>query len=67
MAVPRVPVWRGLGVDRFAAIANGERRTLWGMQTAEAAKNLVKACIGRRGWNLLRAPLMRLRYAEPES
>ena len=29
LAMPRVPAWRGLGVEGFAAIVNAERRALW--------------------------------------
>jgi peptidoglycan/xylan/chitin deacetylase (PgdA/CDA1 family) len=62
LAIPRVRVSLGMPVERFMAILNGEPRALWAPQAIEAAKNAVKACIGRRGWNRLRSPLLRLRY-----
>jgi hypothetical protein len=49
-------------IERFMAILDGAPRALWGLQAAEAAKNAVKACVGRRGWNRLRTPFLRLRY-----
>jgi peptidoglycan/xylan/chitin deacetylase (PgdA/CDA1 family) len=67
LAMPRIPAWRDLGIDRFAAILNGERGALSRMQVTEAGKNVVKSFLGRRGWNRLRAPLLKLRYSERES
>jgi hypothetical protein len=64
LAVPRVRAYRGMPVEQFAAIVNAEARALWPLQTIEAAKDVVKACLGRRGWARLRAPLLRLRYPE---
>jgi len=62
LAMPRVRASLDLPVERFAAIVAGEPRALWGLQAVEAAKNAVKACVGRRGWNRLRTPFLRLRY-----
>jgi hypothetical protein len=64
LAVPRVRPHRGMPVEQFAAIVNAEPRALWQLQTIEAAKDVVKACIGRRGWARLRDPLLRLRYSQ---
>jgi peptidoglycan/xylan/chitin deacetylase (PgdA/CDA1 family) len=64
LAVPRVRAYRGMPVEQFAAIVNAEARALWLLQTIEAAKDVVKACIGRRGWARLRDPLLRLRYSQ---
>jgi peptidoglycan/xylan/chitin deacetylase (PgdA/CDA1 family) len=64
LAVPRVRPYRGMPVEQFAAIVNAEARALWPLQTIEAAKDVVKACIGRRGWARLRDPLLRLRYSQ---
>jgi len=64
LSVPRVAATLGMPIEDFAAIANGEPRALWRLQAIEAAKNTVKACVGRRGWNLLRAPLLRFRYSQ---
>lgn len=61
LAMPRVAVRRGLLVEDFAAIVNGEPRALWRMQAVEAAKNAAKACLGRDAWQRLRAPLLALR------
>ncbi len=63
LAMPRIAVRHGMPIDAFMAIANAERRALWWLQTVEMAKNTAKACLGRRGWAALRAPLLRLRYA----
>jgi peptidoglycan/xylan/chitin deacetylase (PgdA/CDA1 family) len=62
MAIPRVRAPIGLPVEQFVSIVEGKPRSLWGPQAADAAKNAVKACVGRRGWNRLRTPLLRLRY-----
>lgn len=62
LAMPRIPGEPGMPVDEFAAIVNAERRALWRLQLVDAAKNAAKACLGRRGWNRLREPLLRLRY-----
>ena len=62
LAVPRVPAHSGMPIEHFAAILNAEPRALWRVQMIQAAKDAVKACIGRRGWAVLRAPLLRLRY-----
>ena len=64
LAVPRIRVQRAMTVERFAAIVNAEKRALWALQTIEGAKGAVKACLGRRTWARLRAPLLRLRYAQ---
>jgi peptidoglycan/xylan/chitin deacetylase (PgdA/CDA1 family) len=61
LAMPRVAVRRGIALDDFAAIVNGEPRALWRMQAVEAAKNAAKACLGREGWQRLRAPLLALK------
>ena len=66
LAMPRVAMRRGLEVEDFLAILNAERRALWRLQVIEAAKNAAKAFLGRRGWNRLRTPLLRLRWAHPE-
>ena len=63
LAIPRVRVSAGMPVERFLAIVDGRPRVLWRPQATEAAKDVVKACIGRHGWNRLRTPLLRLRYA----
>jgi peptidoglycan/xylan/chitin deacetylase (PgdA/CDA1 family) len=62
LAVRRIPGEPGMPVDEFAAIVNAERRALWRLQLVDGAKAAVKACVGRRGWNRLREPLLRLRY-----
>jgi peptidoglycan/xylan/chitin deacetylase (PgdA/CDA1 family) len=62
LSVPRIPAEPGMPVEEFAAIVNAERRALWRLQLVDTAKNAVKACVGRRGWNRLREPLLRLRY-----
>jgi hypothetical protein len=64
LAVPRVRPHHGMPVEQFAAIVNAEARALWQLQTIEKAKDVVKACLGRRGWARLRDPLLRLRYPE---
>jgi peptidoglycan/xylan/chitin deacetylase (PgdA/CDA1 family) len=61
LAMPRVPVRRGLAVDDIGAIAAGEARALWRMQSVELVKNAVKRCLGAGGWQRLRAPLLSLR------
>jgi len=63
LAVPRIAAYPGMLIEDFAAILNAEPRALWRLQMMQAAKDAVKACIGRRGWAALRAPLLRLRYA----
>jgi len=63
LAVPRVVPHPGMPIERFAAILNGEPRALWRLQMEQAAKDAVKACLGRRGWAALRTPLLRLLYA----
>jgi hypothetical protein len=50
-------------IEDFAAILNAEPLALWRLQTMQAAKDAVKACLGRRGWAALRTPLLRLLYA----
>jgi peptidoglycan/xylan/chitin deacetylase (PgdA/CDA1 family) len=67
LAVPRVGVLRGMKIEEFAAILNAERRALWRGQVIDAAKNVAKACLGRRGWAALRTPLLKLRYSHPET
>jgi hypothetical protein len=54
-------------IEDFAAIVNAEPRALWRRQMIDAAKNVAKACLGRRGWAFLRAPLLKLRYSHPET
>ena len=61
LAMPRVAVRRGLATEEFAAIVNGESRSLWRMQAVEAAKNAAKACLGVDGWQRLRTPLLALK------
>jgi peptidoglycan/xylan/chitin deacetylase (PgdA/CDA1 family) len=61
LAMPRVAIRRGLAPEEFAAIVNGEARSLWRMQAVEAAKNAAKACLGVDGWQRLRAPLLALK------
>jgi peptidoglycan/xylan/chitin deacetylase (PgdA/CDA1 family) len=63
LAVPRVAAYPGMPLVDFVAILNAEPRALWRLQMEQAAKDAVKACLGRRGWAALRAPLLRLRYA----
>jgi peptidoglycan/xylan/chitin deacetylase (PgdA/CDA1 family) len=62
LAMPRVAVRRSLAIEDLVAIVNAEPRALWGLQAIELAKNAAKACLGRRGWNRLRAPLLRRRF-----
>jgi peptidoglycan/xylan/chitin deacetylase (PgdA/CDA1 family) len=62
LAMPRVRASADLSVERFVAIVDGAPRALWSIQAVEAAKNAVKACVGRRGWNRIRTPFLRLRY-----
>ena len=66
LLMPRIAVRQGMTLEDFAAILQAERRVLWRLQAIEAAKDLVKACLGRRGWAALRAPILRLRYAHQE-
>jgi peptidoglycan/xylan/chitin deacetylase (PgdA/CDA1 family) len=66
LRIPRIAVRAGMPVESFAAILNAEPRALWGLQAIEAGKNAAKACLGRRGWQRLRAPLLKLRYAHQE-
>ena len=63
LAVPRVAAHPGMPIEDFAAILNAEPRALWRLQMEQAAKDAVKACLGRRGWAALRTPLLRLLYA----
>ena len=63
LAIPRVRPSLTMPVERFLAIAAGEPRALLGLRALDATKNAVKACLGRRGWNRLRTPFLRLRYA----
>ena len=64
LAMPRVAATHGMPIEVFAAIVNAERHALWRLQVIDAAKNTVKACLGRRGWAALRRPLLRLRYSQ---
>ncbi|HJQ83425.1 MAG TPA: polysaccharide deacetylase family protein [Candidatus Binatia bacterium] len=64
LAIPRVAATRGMPIEDFAAIANAEARALWRLQMVDTMKGAVKACVGRRGWRVLRNPLLRLRYSE---
>ena len=66
LLMPRVAVRHGMTVEDFTAILNAERRVLWRLQAIEAGKDVAKACLGRREWAALRAPILRLRYAQPE-
>jgi peptidoglycan/xylan/chitin deacetylase (PgdA/CDA1 family) len=66
LAVPRVAVRPGMPIEEFVAILNAEPRALWTLQALDVAKNAAKACLGRRGWNRLRTPLMRFRYSEEQ-
>lgn len=66
LLMPRVAVRHGMTVEDFTAILNTERRVLWRLQAIEAGKDAAKACLGRRGWAALRAPILRLRYAQQE-
>jgi len=66
LTMPRIAVRQGMPIDAFASIANAERRSLWGLQGVEMAKNAIKACVGRGGWARLRDPLLRLRYVAQE-
>lgn len=61
LVVPRIGVRRGTPIEAVAAIADGEARALWRMQAVEAAKDVVKRCIGRRGWTRLREPILALK------
>jgi len=64
LSMPRVAATHGMPIETFAAIVEAEPRALWRLQMIEAAKNTVKACVGRRGWAALRRPLIRLRYLQ---
>ena len=64
VAVPRVSASAEMSLEDFAAVVDGAPRALWRLQATEAAKNVVKACVGRRGWNRLRGPLLRMWTAE---
>jgi peptidoglycan/xylan/chitin deacetylase (PgdA/CDA1 family) len=66
LLMPRIAVRQGMSVESFTAILNAERRALWWLQAFEAGKNAAKACLGRRGWERVRAPLLRLRYVPQE-
>jgi peptidoglycan/xylan/chitin deacetylase (PgdA/CDA1 family) len=59
--IPRVAIRRGMLVEDFSAVLNAAPRALWRMQAIEAAKNAVKVCLGMRGWQRLREPLLALR------
>lgn len=61
LAMPRVGVRRGMACKDFAAIAGAERGALWRLQAIDSAKNVVKACLGAKGWQRLRTPLLALR------
>ena len=60
LAVPRIAVRRGFRPEVFAALAAGEARVLFGMQATDRLKSLVKRCVGLRGWQGLRQPLLAL-------
>jgi peptidoglycan/xylan/chitin deacetylase (PgdA/CDA1 family) len=66
LSMPRIAVRHGMETEDFAAILNAERRALWRLQTIEAVKNAGKAMLGRQVYGRLRAPLLRLRYAQTE-
>jgi len=61
LAMPRVPIRRGMPVEEVGSIAAGEPRALWRMQSIEVVKNAAKRCLGASGWQRLRAPLLALR------
>jgi peptidoglycan/xylan/chitin deacetylase (PgdA/CDA1 family) len=67
LAMPRVAVRHGMGVEEFSAILNAETRSLWRQQALEAAKNAAKACLGIEWWQRLRAPLLARRYGGDKS
>ena len=67
LSMPRIGVRRGMAVEEFAAIVDAERGALWRLRTVEAVKNAAKACLGRRGWNRLRAPLLELFYRDGDA
>ena len=46
----------GRGVRRHRG--RGAPRALWRLQAVDVAKNAAKACLGRGGWQRLRAPLL---------
>jgi peptidoglycan/xylan/chitin deacetylase (PgdA/CDA1 family) len=62
LRMPRVAVRHHMPMEEFVAILNAEPRSLWTQQALDVAKNAAKACLGRRGWNRLRTPIMKLRY-----
>jgi len=64
LSMPRIGVRRGMLVEEFAAIVEAERGALWRLRTVEVAKYAAKACLGRRGWNRLRTPLLGLLYRD---
>jgi peptidoglycan/xylan/chitin deacetylase (PgdA/CDA1 family) len=66
LRMPRVAIKRGMPIEEFVGILNAEPRALWTQQAVDLAKNAAKACLGRRGWNVLRTPIMRMRYAAEE-
>jgi len=61
LSMPRVAVRRGMLVEDFGSIVKTEPRALWRMQAVEAAKNAAKACLGKDGWQRLRAPILALK------
>ena len=63
LRMPRVAIRRGMPIEEFVSILNAEPRSLWTQQTIDFAKNAAKAFLGRRGWNRLRTPIMKIRYA----
>ena len=64
LSMPRVGVRRGMPVEEFAAIVDAQRGALWRLRTVDAAKNAAKACLGRRRWSRLRAPVLALWYRD---
>jgi peptidoglycan/xylan/chitin deacetylase (PgdA/CDA1 family) len=61
LSMPRIAVRRTMTPEEFAAIVCAERGALWRLQAVDAAKNVVKACLGNGGWQRLRAPLLAVR------
>jgi len=61
LAMPRVVVRRGTPPEELGAIAAGEPRALWRMQSIDAMKNAAKRCLGPDGWQRIRGPLLAFR------
>lgn len=67
LAIPRIAVRRGMALEDFAAMVDAARGALWRERTLDVAKNAAKACLGRRGWQRLRAPLLGLLHRAEEA